>query len=262
MRKTALPVCLSVLTCLAFGACAEDGDPIPQEHSDVDLIPDETAREARSGPTDRSLADPSPMADEAAGALPLTSSVGGGRYDRQKALEYIRRFALEPNPNVAYCAEGSAWHPTEGRTPADCTNFVSQVLWYGGLPMEYTGGDDGWWYTKSCGRSGSSASWRAVNRLVAYLTVISRRGEFRKSARDLRVGDLIFYRLRREDDGYRCDQGNLFNHSTVVSGFAEDGEPLVSYHSNEAEDVRWNVKNGSPKALGEACAVGFVHIRD
>lgn len=258
-----LTTCLTPLFILSSG-CKEDESPIPQEQSEADLEsdPDKTGgTAARLAPTE----DPNPGA-ELEGVTSRASTApqsGGGNYDRIRALDYIRRYALTPNREAAYCAGWDLDGHKPVKVAADCTNFASQVLWYGGLDMDYTNqGDTGWWYTKSCEWWGSSKSWRTVNGLVTYLTTISGRGVFVRHAHDLQIGDLIFYRLRRAESGYRCEAGNLFNHTAVVSGFDERGEPLVSYHSNEAEDVPWNAKNGSLKALGEACATGFVHITD
>lgn len=233
---------------LAIGGCMpQDEEPIPQATSEADLVPDEDGvGQSTSALTTED--DPNP-------GVETRSAATGYRYDRTRALWYIRRYALSPNRLLAYCGlyDGTA---------ADCTNFASQVLWYGGVPMQYTNSvESGWWYRYGCLSPGSNHSWRQVNRLLQYLVTESSVGEFRRRARDLKVGDLIFYRVRQREDGYSCS-GNLFNHTTVVSGFDGRSEPLVSYHSNEAHEVPWNVKSGSPKALGEACAVAFVHIRD
>ncbi len=259
MKKT---LCSILLFASMAGGC-DDESALPQEHSETDLSPDpDVNRAARIA--ESASEDPNPDAvTEARSETTKLVPSASGRYDRNRASEYVHRYAKSPNPETAYCAGWTIERGKPVKTPADCTNFASQVLWYGGLVMDYTQRDDaGWWYTKSCEWWGSSQSWRTVNGLLTYLTTISGRAEFMSHARDLRVGDLIFYRLRRSDSGYRCDVGNLFNHTAIVSGFDGDGEPLVSYHSNEAEDIRWNVKNGSHKALGEACAVAFVHIKD
>ena len=265
LASSLVVLCLIPLFLLSSG-CEENESPIPQEQSEVDLESDPDQRydsAARLAVTE----DPNPDAerDEWAGSTsrqPLSGS-GSGRYDRGRALEYIRLYAKSPNRATAYCAGWGLEGHKPVKIPADCTNFASQVLWYGGMAMDYTHQNDtGWWYTNSCEWWGSSASWRTVNGLVVYLTTISGRAQFARSARELKIGDLIFYRLRRAESGYRCDAGNLFNHTAIVSGFDGRGEPLVSYHSNEAEDVLWNTKNGSSKALGEACATGFVHILD
>ena len=255
----------AAMIALALGGCfGEDPAAVPQENSDGDLVPDPDNGNAAGAATVARTAslDPNPVPTAAHASL-TAAAAGAAGYDRGKALAYVRWYARTPNPETAYCSGLGHDGLRPVRIGEDCTNFASQVLWYGGLSMDYTRNpEDGWWYVDSCADRGSSKSWRQVNRLVSYLVSESRLGEFRQRARDLQVGDLIFYRLRREEDGYRCDTGNLFNHTTVVSGFDDRGEPLVSYHSNEAEDVPWDVKNGSPKALGEACAVGFVHIKD
>ncbi len=233
-----------VLACFAImlsflGGCAEEDGALPQERSETELVPDQDVSSART--------------------IEFAASAG---FDRAKARSYVERYAKSPNPNLAYCAQWAHEGARVYKEAADCTNFASQVLWYAGVSMRYGSAEDGWWYAKSCGDSGSSKSWRQVNRLLEYLVVESGLGEFKKSERDLKVGDLIFYRLRREDESYRCDAENLFNHTAVVSGFDARGEPLVSYHSNDALDVPWDAKNGTMKALGEACATAFVHIKD
>ena len=256
-ERVIVPLCVAIviacfagLLALGLGGCMPpDEEPIPQAMSVDDLIPDEDNAGQR---TSALTAEDGPDPDREARSL---AAATGYRYDRGKAQWYARRYALNPNRQLAYCALNDG-------TAADCTNFASQVLWYGGIPMQYTtSSESGWWYRYSCLTPGSSYSWRQVNRLLQYLVTETSIGEFRRSARDLKVGDLIFYRVRHAEDGYSCN-GNLFNHTTVVTGFDSRGEPLVSYHSNEALDVVWNIKNGSRKALGEACATAFVHIRD
>lgn len=248
LRAAIFTACFAGATA-ATGCEVADEEPIPQALSQADLVPDKdnpsvssTAPEADDGPN--------PSID-----ITTSAQVAGYRYDREKARSYIERYALSPNRQLAYCALNDG-------TKANCTNFASQVLWQGGVPMQYTNSDNtGWWYRYSCLPTGSSSSWRQVNRLLQYLVTETNIGEFKKNARDLKLGDLIFYRVRHSSDGYSCN-GNLFNHTTVVSGFDSRGEPLVSYHSNDALNVPWNAKAGSRGALGEACAFGFVHIRD
>ena len=255
----------AAMVLLAFTGCFTEEAPeaVPQEHSDGDLVPDPD-----NGPSGAaaSVTDGAPdpfLPDEAAGApaslAPTTAAPF--RYDRDKALQYIRWYAKEPNPKTAYCSGlgFSGGRPT--RIGEDCTNFASQVLWYGGMPMTYTRDPStGWWYAFSCNDEGSSRSWRQVNGLITYLLTESRRGKVVKRASDLRIGDLIFYQLRRPEDGYACPQTETFNHTTVVSGFDGDGEPLVSYHSNDAIDVPWRDDNGKPGSLAHACRTLLVHL--
>jgi hypothetical protein len=252
LKETFLVSCL-MTTCLASlfvlsSGCEEHEGAIPQALSENDLVEDGDLRPAK-------VSQDMPDNPNPAGKNASMADAVSFRYDRTKARNYAVRYAKKPNRQIAYCA-------LRDGTPADCTNFASQVLWAGGVPMDYASSDEeGWWYRYGCIPTGSSKSWRQVNRLVSYLVTETDIGEFRRRARDLDLGDLIFYRLPREENGYRCDE-NLFNHSTVVTGFDELGEPLVSYHSNDALHVPWHVKNGSRIALGEACATAFVHIKN
>lgn len=250
-----VPLCAAIVTAcftglLALGGCLPpDEDPIPQEN------PTEELWSERTGESSYALSleeEGSPLADDSAGG-----------YDRQRALWYVERFAKDPNTRFAYCGDWTL----EGRRPvkvgADCTNFASQVLWYGGLKMRRGGaGDPGWWSEGGCRTWNSSDSWRQVYPLIHELLSVSRRGEVVRDIRELRIGDLIFYRLRDAAKGYACPQEATYNHTAIVSSFDQDGTPNVSYHSNDALHVPWNARNGTSGALGEACSVLLIHIKD
>src|SRR5690606_32690275 len=65
-------------------------------------------------------------------------------YEREAARAYAERHWNEPNPQFIHF-------------DVDCTNYVSQCLYAGGAPMNYTGGrESGWWYK---GRSGGRELW-------------------------------------------------------------------------------------------------------
>lgn len=232
---------------LLLGGCApSDESPVPQEYPEEELYGPET--------------------DEASSALTLeehetgrSAAPSGGGYDRGRALWYVERYAKDPNPKFAYCGDTS-WDGSF--TPADCTNFASQVLWYGGLttrPSAY--GDDGWWSRGGCHAWSSSPSWRQVYPLINELLSVSRRGEVVRDLGQLKIGDLIFYRLRTPENGYACPADKTYNHATVVSGFDADGDPLVSYHSNDALHVPWDNDRGRG-GLGRACGYLLIHIKD
>lgn len=234
---------------LSGGCAPEDTAPIPQESPEEELW--------------------SEREDEASSALLseeefTAASAGEFTYDRAKALWYIRRFAREPNTNFAYCGDWQ-WDGETNKVikvAADCTNFASQVLWHGGLKMRTaSSADDGWWSKGGCRSWSSSASWRQVFPLIHELLSVSRVGQVVQDVRQLQIGDLIFYRLRTEENGYVCPQEAVYNHATVVSGFGEDREPLVSYHSNDSLDIPWDSRSDNPGSLGRACGVLLVHIR-
>ncbi|MDT2192932.1 amidase domain-containing protein [Paenibacillus larvae] len=80
------------------------------------------------------------------------------RYDRKEAARYADLWWDQPNP--AYLT-----------FEVDCTNYVSQCLFAGGAPMNYTGKrESGWWYS---GMEGSrelwSYSWAVAHALQSYL---------------------------------------------------------------------------------------------
>lgn len=233
---------IPLLSLSLLGCQEEPPSPTPQSGADADMIP----AESNGGIGSMSHA--------------LASDDGSERprgYDRARAVAYARTYAEDPNPLVAYCMTRRAG------LPSDCTNFVSQALWYGGIRAENTGHpDSGWWYTGSCDDSGSSKSWRQVNRLIYWLTVESDNGQFVRLG-DLQEGDLIFYKL--PDAEGRCTEKFTYHHSTMVTGFGEvTGVPLVSYHSRDVRDIPWNwsLRESGFLGLGDACSYVAVHIRD
>lgn len=235
-----LPLC----SFLFLASCVLEEPPtaIPQDGADGDLVPAD-----RSGTMSKSLGI----------GMPDPQKSSGGGYDRSRAVAYARYYAEDPNPEVAYCRTRLT------NTPGDCTNFVSQALWYGGLPVSYSGNpDEGWWYAGSCDDSGSSKSWRQVNQLIYWLVVESDLGEF-IPIREAEPGDLIFYRLL--DEYGKCDESFTFHHSTMITGYgSETGVPLVSYHTRDVLDIPWNwsMRESGHLGLGDACAYAVVHIRD
>lgn len=231
-----------------FTACMPDEEPIPQEN------PEEELWSERAGETASEL-----RTEEGRALAPN----GNGRYDRERARSYIEKYARDPNAKFDYCGD---WRVEDGKPTkvgADCTNFASQVLWHGGLAMRRGGaGDPGWWSNGGCRPWSSSDSWRQVYPLIHELLSVSRRGEVARDVRKLNIGDLIFYRLRDASNGYVCGAEKTYNHTAVVSGFARDGTPLVSYHSNDALHVPWNYRDGRQGNLGNACGFLLVHIKD
>jgi hypothetical protein len=143
-----------------------------------------------------------------------------GLYNRQAAVEYAERYWLEPNPEYAYF-------------DVDCTNFISQCVHAGGLPMAFGDRAHGWWYRGYFnGQEQWSFSWAVANSFNLYLasqkdisTII------RPQARDLELGDVI---------SYDWDGDGRFQHSTIVTGFDADGEPLVNAHTDNSRVRPWN----------------------
>jgi hypothetical protein len=164
-------------------------------------------------------------------------------YDRETARSYADRHWNEPNLQFIHF-------------DVDCTNYVSQCLYAGGAPMNYTGGrESGWWYKgKSGGRELWSYSWSVAHALHWYLKSGRADGlsaEQVASAQDLTVGDVICYDF---------DGDGRFEHSTIVTGADGAGMPLVNAHTTNSRGRYWDYKDSY--AWTDRTVYRFFHIRD
>ncbi len=141
-------------------------------------------------------------------------------YNRERALEYARRWALSRNP-LFYDFTGGG---------GNCTNFVSQCLLAGSLVMNPTE-TFGWYYVDVNNRA---PSWTGVREFYEFLCGIGdfspkyeRQGPFGEEVERelLEVGDVVQLANARGE----------FYHSLFVSGF-QNGDILISAQSNDALD--------------------------
>lgn len=166
----------------------------------------------------------------------------GTPYNREKARFYADTWWNGYNPRFL-------------RFEVDCSNYVSQCLFAGGAPMNYTGKrETGWWYRgKSGNRELWSYSWAVANSLRLYLSA-SRGGlhaEIVDSPRKLAIGDVI---------SYSWDGDGRFGHSTVVTGFDANGMPLVNAHTVNSRNRYWDYRDSY--AWTERTVYRFFHIPD
>jgi hypothetical protein len=142
-------------------------------------------------------------------------------YDRESAVAYANAYWQHYNPQFK-------------RFNDDCTNFISQCLYAGGMPIEDTGNrNTGWWYRGIGQRAIWSYSWAVAHALYHYL--LNRKGVKRvSSAKELRLGDVICYDW--EGDG-------RWNHNTIVTAFDENGEPLVNAHTRDSQYRYWGYQD-------------------
>lgn len=167
----------------------------------------------------------------------------GVRYRRDLAAAYADRWWNEPNP---------AYENFE----VNCTNYVSQCLYAGQAPMNYTGvRNSGWWYK---GRSGGqelwSYSWAVSNALRAYLAAphsTGLRAVQVSSPADLQLGDVICY---------DWDGDGRFQHSTIVTAFDRLGMPLVNANTTASRHRYWDYRDSY--AWTERTRYSFFHIED
>ena len=132
-------------------------------------------------------------------------------YDRSRAVEYARRWALERNPIFSdYTGIGG-----------DCTNFVSQAIFAGTCVQNYTR-DLGWYFISPENRA---PAWTSVEYFYDFMTENEGVGPFGRDATldELEIGDVI--QLGQNDQG--------FYHTLLVVGFS-GGDTLIAAQTNDA----------------------------
>ncbi len=141
-------------------------------------------------------------------------------YQRERAVEYAKTWALRRNPLfIDFTGIGG-----------NCTNFVSQCVLAGCCVMNYTK-NFGWYYISSEERA---PAWSSVEFFYDFFTeqpsFASQNGGVGPYAREVmreevELGDVIQY-ANRSGDWY---------HTVIVTGFDGD-EILISAQSNDALD--------------------------
>jgi hypothetical protein len=164
-------------------------------------------------------------------------------YRRQDAAAYADRWWKEGNPEFETFA-------------VDCTNYVSQCLFAGGAPINYTGKrETGWWYKGYAGNQEQwSFSWSVSDSLQRYLST-GRSSGLRAEAVDrpeqLMPGDVILY---------DWDGNGHFQHSTIVTALDAGGMPLVNAHTVSSRHRYWDYRDSY--AWTDRTAYRFFHIND
>lgn len=169
--------------------------------------------------------------------------VKGIRYRRDLAAAYADRWWNEGNP---------AYELFE----VNCTNYVSQCIFAGNAPMNYTGKrGNGWWYKgRNGGQEWWSYSWAVSNSLTQYLSAARKSGlrAFEtETAGELQLGDVITYDWN--GDG-------RFEHSTIVTAFDSAGQPLVNANTVASRHRFWDYRDSY--AWTKATRYRFFHIED
>lgn len=142
-------------------------------------------------------------------------------YNRARALEYARRWALSRNPLfLDFTGRGG-----------DCTSFVSQCIFAGCGVMNYTE-TFGWYYITSNNRA---PAWAGVDEFFAFITGAPEflaqnggtgpRGFNVTDANDIEIADVIQLQNSRGE----------FYHSLIISDITNE-DILVCAHSDDALD--------------------------
>lgn len=141
-------------------------------------------------------------------------------YDRQRAVEYARRWALERNPIFEdYTGIGG-----------DCTNFVSQAIFAGTCVQNYST-DYGWYFISPDNRA---PAWTSVEYFYDFMT-----GSPIFAAENGGTGPFGFPipldRVQPGDVIQLADEAGDFYHTLIVS-MVEGGEIYICAHSDDALD--------------------------
>lgn len=147
-------------------------------------------------------------------------------------------------------------NPAYENFEVNCTNYVSQCLFAGGAPMNYTGRrDSGWWYKGySNGQEMWSYSWAVANSLqhfLSYPRAYGLRADAVSMPESLQLGDVICYDW--EGDG-------RVRHNTIVTAFTAEGLPLVNANTVSSRHRYWDYKDSY--AWTERTRYHFYHITD
>lgn len=156
------------------------------------------------------------------------------QYDRRKVQRYAELW-------------WNGFNPQYKKFDVDCTNYVSQCMHAGGMPMAYSPRRErGWWYRGSTW----SYSWAVAHALRWYLEG-SGRTQAVAGPQDLMVGDVICY---------DWDGNGMWEHNTVVVDFDRNGMPLVDAHTVASHRRYWDYKDSY--AWTENTQYRFFHILD
>ncbi|RKP48979.1 hypothetical protein D7Z26_20640 [Cohnella endophytica] len=164
-------------------------------------------------------------------------------YFREETVAYAERWWNEPNPGYE-------------KFEVNCTNYVSQCLFAGGAPMNYTGRrPSGWWYKGYSGNNENwSFSWAVANSLQHYLgnpRALGLRAHAVSGPEALKLGDVICY---------DWDGNGRVGHNVIVTAITPEGMPLVNANTVSSRHRYWDYKDSY--AWTEKTRYHFYHIAD
>ncbi|MCM1298909.1 MAG: amidase domain-containing protein [Firmicutes bacterium] len=118
----------------------------------------------------------------------------------------------------------------------DCTNYVSQCLYAGGVPQNNTGNiNTGWWYKDVKNYSGS---WITAPTNYNYFSASNTAYRNISSSSYIIPGNPVYYDWNSD---------NSINHATICVGYNSSGVPIVNSHSHDYYHAPWNYDNSNTK---------------
>ncbi|QRG68549.1 amidase domain-containing protein [Brevibacillus choshinensis] len=180
----------------------------------------------------------SSMVDNAI-SQPMLVVHGAGGYNAENAVAYAERYWNSPNPAYPHFND-------------DCTNFISQCLYAGGIPMLFSKEKGkGWWIRTGKG-SEWSYSWSVAHALYLMLKsgASPMRAVTKTSPDQLVPGDIICYDF---------DGDGRFQHNTIVVAKDANDMPLVNAHTTDSSMRYWAYEDST--AYTPNMRYAFFHIR-
>ena len=129
-------------------------------------------------------------------------------FDREKAIEYARRWALDRNPNY-YDFDDIG---------GDCTNYISQILLAGGCKMDKSSVIYGRYYNNA---NDKSPSWTGVEQLRDYLV---REKDYGIIAHEIDLNE-----VKAGDIAQISFNGKTFQHTPFIISVKRNSDDTVSY---------------------------------
>ncbi|USG64706.1 amidase domain-containing protein [Brevibacillus ruminantium] len=151
---------------------------------------------------------------------------GAGGYDPERAIAYAERYWNTANPAYPHFTD-------------NCTNYISQCLHAGGIPMLFSKEKGrGWWMRGNGTEANWSFSWSVAHSL--YLLLKSGGPPLRavqvSSVEELEPGDIICYDFN--GDG-------RFQHNTIVVAKDEGQVPLVNANTTNSRMRYWEYRDST-----------------
>ena len=144
------------------------------------------------------------------------------QYDRQKAIEYAKKWAFSRNP---------AYYNFDN-VGGDCTSFISQCIYAGSGTMNYTK-EKGWYYING---NNKSPSWSGVEFLYQYLVNNKGMGPYGKeiSKEKIELGDIAQLSFDGKKFGHTLIIVNIENRFSL-SGIKIASHTFDSYNKAISE---------------------------
>ena len=149
-------------------------------------------------------------------AIPEAKAAGLSNYNALAAVDWAKSHWNDINSVLL----GKGYFSDGG----DCANFVSQCIYMGGLDMNGNWNTSG--YMAHCS-SNSQCSWINAHRLWEYVVSIGGTSVRNPSASEISIGDLLFYKTRKD---------GKMHHSAIVIDI-ENGTPVIAAHSTVRNGV-------------------------